>query len=71
MLWPCLVGFARLLICILDFGLVLMDGVITKQWVSNKIGDIEMACWDVPKKRAKKCIMPQITLLPKIYPCVP
>lgn len=43
-LWHCLAVFARLRICIPEFGLVLMGGVITKQWVSNEIGDIEMAC---------------------------
>lgn len=43
-LWPYLAVFARLHICILDFGLVLMGGVITKQWVSKEIGDIEMTC---------------------------
>lgn len=43
-MWPCLAVFARLCICIPEFGLVLMGGVITKQWVSSKIGDIEMTC---------------------------
>lgn len=43
-LWPCLTVFARLCICIPEFGLVLMGGVITKQWVRNEIGDIEMTC---------------------------
>lgn len=41
---PCLAVFARLCICIPEFGLVLMGGVITKQWVSSEIGDIEMTC---------------------------